>query len=494
MSESLKERTARNLFWSGFSSVATQLLNLVFGIVLANLLTPEDYGMVGVLLVFTVVAGALQESGFIAAIANLKRATARDYNSVFWFSVVMSLAIYAVLFACAPLIADFFGKAELCRLARFVFFSSVIAGFGTAFSAYMFRELMNREKAVLGVVSLLCSGGVGIVLAACGYSYWSLAWQQIVYVGAFFVGRFLCVPWRPSLQIDFGPVRQMFGFSSKLLVTNIVNGLSNNILSLVFGKIFAGQMHLVGFFTQANKWNTMAAGVVSDTVKPVAQPILSSIGESLSGRLRAFRKMLRFTSFLCFPVMIGLSSVSEEFLLVTVGAKWLGSVPLLRLLCIGGAFLPLHALFQQMTVAAGKSGVYMRMNVLLIVLQVGAVLCAASYGMETMVAVYAALNVLWFFVWHVAASRFVGLRLTDLLRDTLPFLLIAVFSVGVVYFATTGIAAMVLRLAVRTVLAAGAYFLILFVLHATILREALAFIRPKKKPGKHFAALSGLKG
>lgn len=479
MAENLKQRTARNLFWSGFSSVTTQLLNLAFGIWLARKLTPEDYGMVGVLMVFTVVATALQESGFIAAIANLKKAEARDYNAVFWFSLFMSLALYTILFLCSPLIALFFNKPALTPLARFVFVGSLLAGIGTAFSAYIFRELMNREKALTTLAALLCSGTTGLVLAFSGYGYWSLAWQQVVFIAVSVSLRIWCVPWRPSLQIDMAPVKRMFGFSSRLLVTNILNGVSGNILSLVFGKMFAGQMHLVGNFTQANKWNTTVAGALSDVVKPVAQPVLSTIGDDTAGRLRAFRKMARFTAFLCFPAMIGLSAVSEEFILVTIGPVWVDCIPLLKWLCIGGAFIPLHALFQQMTVAAGQSGVYMRMNIALIVLQVAVVLAASGFGIETMVAAYAVLNVVWLFVWHFAASRFVGLRLTDLLRDTLPFLVIATAIVLPVCFTTAGAESLWLRLILRVALTAALYLLALYLLHAEILREALRFIRHK---------------
>lgn len=477
MADSLKQRTASNLAWSGLSSVLTQILNLAFGILLARKLTPGDYGMVGVLAVFTVVASALQESGFIAAITNLKRATARHYNSVFWFSVLMSLGIYAILFLSAPLIAAFFGKPELESLSRLVFLSAVLAGVGTAFSAYMFRELMNREKAIIGVVALVCSGSVGILLAYAGFNYWSLAWQQIVYVGMSVGLRICYVSWRPTFNIDFGPVHQMFGFSSRLLVTSIINGVSGNILSLVFGKIFAGQMHLVGHFTQANKWNLMASSVVGDTVRPVAQPILAGISSDTAARCRAYRKMIRFTALLCFPAMIGLSAVSEEFILVTIGQQWADCVPLLRWLCIGGAFLPLHALFQQMTIACGRSGIYMRMNVSLIVLQILAVIGTARFGMEVMVATYAMLNVAWFFVWHLAASPLVNLRFIDLLRDTLPFALAALVPTLLVFVFTQGISILWLRLLLRVVLVAAAYFLILYLLHAQILREALQFIR-----------------
>ncbi|MBP3228736.1 MAG: lipopolysaccharide biosynthesis protein [Bacteroidaceae bacterium] len=477
MAESLKQRTARSLAWSGLASVATQVLNLAFGIVLARRLTPGDYGMVGVLTVFNAVAVALQESGFIAALTNLKTARREDYSSVFWFSTFVGLTLYAALFACAPLLADFFGKPELTALSRLVFVSFVVAGVGTPFSAYMFRELMNKEKAVLGVAALLCSGAVGVTLAYSGYSYWSLAWQQLTYVSVFFLGRFFYVPWLPMARIDLRPVRRMFGFGSKMLVTSVVNAVSGNILSLVFGKMFAGQMHLVGHFTQANKWNTMATSVVRDTLSPVAQPVLAIIRDDNAGRLRAFRKLLRFTSLLTFPAMFGLAGVAEEFILVTIGPQWLPCVPLLRWLCVGGAFVPLQFLFQQMAVAAGRSGLFMRMNVSLIAVQIGSVLATAHWGMETMVAVYATLNAVWFFLWHFAGRRLIGLRLADLLRDVAPFLLLAAALVAGVCYATVGVASLWLRLGLRVTAVCALYFGTLRLLGAQIVNELWKFIR-----------------
>ena len=278
---------------------STQVLNLVFGIFLGRLLTPADYGMVGVLAIFTAIAGNLQSSGFTQALTNMKAPSARDYNAVFWFNVLVSVSIYTVLFFCAPLIARFFRQPALVEVSRFVFLSFVIASFGIAHGAYMFKNLMIKEGAVIGFAALSVSGTAGVLLALNGMSYWSLAWQQVIYITVVNIGRYICTPWHPSLKVDMRPIRNMFGFSVKILFTMILNTLSGNLLVFIFGRIFP--MKAVGNFTQANKWNTMAYSFLTGTVAQVAQPVMAQISDDSQRERRVFRKMMRFTAMLSFP-------------------------------------------------------------------------------------------------------------------------------------------------------------------------------------------------
>ena len=178
MKEGLKERTAKGLMWGAINNLTSQLLMALIGIILGRLLTPADYGMVGMLAIFTAITGSLQESGFTAALTNLKEATHREYNAVFWTSTGISILLYLVLYISAPLIADYFHQPGLIPLSRLVFASLLLAGIGIAHAAYMFRNMMNREKAITGFFALVGSGIIGITLALNGYSYWSLAWQQ----------------------------------------------------------------------------------------------------------------------------------------------------------------------------------------------------------------------------------------------------------------------------------------------------------------------------
>lgn len=477
MSEALKDRTAKGFLWGSLNSGAIQVLNLLFGIILARCLSPEDYGMVGVLMIFVNIAGCLQACGFTQALINIKKPTDDDYNSVFWFNVLVSTVIYIILFLSAPLISAFFGIKELEGLSRLLFLCIFISSLGITRNAYMLKNMMNKELAVIGIVALLVSGGIGIGLAMCGYGYWSLAWQQIAFISALNVGRVICVPWHPNLKIDFGPVRRMFAFSVKMLITNIINSVQQSVLNFIFGKLFPIQA--VGFFSQANNWNTKASSVVSGAMQQVAQPVLVEVADDAARRKQVLRKMLRFASFITFPMMLGLAMVAHEFIILTITDKWLESVPLLRVLCVGGAFLPIVTLFQSLTVSSGRSGLYMWMNIAQVLSTIAVVLLCYTMGMMVMVWLSTALYILWVVPWIIVVGRQTGLTFIEAMKDIMPFLLISVVVMAVAYFITLPIKSLWLLLIARIVAAVVLYYGIMWLLKATILKECIQFIKNK---------------
>ena len=190
MPESLKQKTAKGLFWGALNSGTTQILNLIIGIILARHLTKDDYGIIGILTIFTAIAADLQSAGFTQGLINIKRPTARDYNSVFSFNVCMSVLMYAVLFFSAPFIAEYFHQPCLVSVSRVVFLTFFISSLGIAHGGYMAKNMMNREIAVIGALALIISGTVGITLALLGFAYWSLAWQQVTYMIVVNLGRY----------------------------------------------------------------------------------------------------------------------------------------------------------------------------------------------------------------------------------------------------------------------------------------------------------------
>ncbi len=481
MSETLKQKTAKGLFWGALNSGTTQVLNLLFGICLARLLTEADYGIVGVLTIFSTIAGDLQSAGFTQGLINLKSPTARDYNSVFSFNVVASLTMYAILFLCAPLIADFFHQPCLTEVSRVVFLAFVISSLGIAHGGYMTKNMMNREMAVIGVVALLCSGTVGIVLALLGKAYWALAWQQITYIAVMNAGRYFCVrQWHPRLTLDFGPVRQMLPFTVKILVTKIINTVSSNILTVIFGRLFT--IRQVGNYSQAYKWDTMANSLVANTVGQIAQAVLVEADTEANdeGRqLRVYRKMLRFTCFLAMPLMFGLALVSREFILITIGEGWKDCVPLLQVLCVSGAFVPLYTMYQNLAICQGRSDVYMRLNIAQIVLQIIVILCFYRQGIYMMVCAYSVFLILWLLPWQLSAGKLIGYRLLDFLRDMAPFTVIAAAVMVAVYFATSMIEQLWLLILVRIVMALVLYYAILKLLGTEILKECEAFVKKR---------------
>ena len=342
----LKQKTAQGLFWGFLSSGGMQLLNLIIGIFLARLLSPGEYGIVGMLAIFTLIAGNLQDSGFGVALVNIKDIKHNDYNSVFWFNIAVSLFLYAVLFLCAPLIAAFFHQPCLTSLSRFIFLGFIFAAISIVPNAVLTRALRVKEKAIVSLLALLISGCVAVIMAFKGFSYWSLATQQVLYNVVICVGRYYCARWMPSLHIDFTPVKRMFSFSYKVLITAILTTINNNVLTVIFGRLFPAQA--VGNYYQANKWNTMANQLVSNTLSQVAQPVLTRINDDTERQRRVFGKMLRFTAFLAFPAMFGLALVAPQLILITIGDKWVDCIPLLQILCVSGAFIPFYTVYQNL--------------------------------------------------------------------------------------------------------------------------------------------------
>lgn len=477
--QTLKQKTAQGLFWGLMSSAGMQLLNLVIGIFLARLLSPEEYGIVGMLAIFTLIAVNLQDSGFGVALINVKDIKHNDYNSVFWFSIGVSLSMYLLLFLCAPLIAAFFHQPCLTSLSRFIFLSFIFAALGISPNAVLVRSLRIKEKAIISITALFVSGAVGVTMAYHGYSYWSLATQQVLYNAVTCAGRYYFARWWPTLKVDFTPVKQMFAFSYKVLITSIMSTVSNNVLTVIFGRLFPATA--VGNYSQANKWNTMASSLVSGTVSQITQPVLVRVVDDKERMCRVFGKIMRFTAFMAFPAMFGLAMVAPEFILLTITDKWVDSIPLLQILCLGGAFLPLFTVYQNLFLSLGKSDIYMWLNIGQIAIVIATVLACHSLGFTAMVIGFAAINVVWLFVWQMFASRMVGYRLLTMLRDIVPFMLISLAVMVVTYWATRAIGDLRLLLVARILVAALLYGLTMKLSRARIFEECIDFIRNRNK-------------
>lgn len=477
--QSLKEKTAKGLFWGGLSNGLQQLLNLLFGIFLARLLTQEDYGMVGVLSIFSLIAATLQESGFISALANRKEIKHEDYNAVFWFSSLTGVSMYLILFACAPLIAGFFQIPELTPLARYSFLGFLISSTGVAHSAYLFRSLKVKQRAMASVFGLLLSGTVGVTLAYLGFAYWGIATQSLVYVTTTTCCYWYFSAWRPTFRINFSPLREMFMFSSKLLVTNIFIHIHNNIFSLILGKFYS--VTDVGNYNQANKWNYMGHSLINGMITGVAQPVLAQVADDKERQLRVFRKMMRFTCFISFPAMLGLSLVAPELITIAITDKWIESAKILQILCICGAFIPIINLCSNLLISKGKSDIYMWNTVCLVFLQIAVALFLYPYGMYAMITVYTIINAVWLLVWHYYVHKAIGYRMLELIKDLVPFLLIAVGVMVATYFATSHCTSIYMRFIAKIGMAASLYLLILWLSGSVTFKESIQYLHKNKQ-------------
>ena len=473
MSE-LKDKTAKGLVWGGFSNGAMQIIGALLGIVMLNILTPADYGKVAVFLIYSNIATCIQDSGFTAALINKKEPTHEEYNSVFWFNIIVSMAMYIALWFASPYIANYNHEPELTSLARFIFIGFVINSFGTVQRAYLNGHLQVKQISIIGVVALILSNSIGLLIAFLGYAYWGLAAQPVLFVTIVMVCDWFVSPWRPTFHIDLRPAFSMFGFSSKILVTGLFNQLNTHVFSFLLGHYYNTRM--TGLYSNARKWNDMASYTINGMMNSVSHPVLAQVADNDARYRTVFRKMLRFASFVSFPCMLGLAIIAREFILITVTEKWESSALMLSMLCLHGAFMPITELYGRLAISRGKSGINLFCTVSLCLLVWIGLYSMKSYGIYYMITYFIVINLLWLLVWQYFAWRIVRLPFVDAARDILPFFVFASIIMAFTYFITQGITNIYLCLIAKIVIAATLYVGTLYLSGAKILRESINYI------------------
>ena len=472
----LKEKTAQGLLWGGLNSGIQQLVGLAFGIVLGRLLSPSDYGMMAMISIFSLVATALQDSGFRTALTNIEHPKHEDYNSVFWFNIIMASSLYVILFLAAPLIGEYYHTPRVVPLCRYAFLSIVIASLGTAQSAYLFKHLRAKQQAEAGALAVILSSLTGVGMAFAGMAYWSLATQGLVYVGINTLLQWHFSPWRPSIHgITFAPVRRMFRFSCKILATTIMTHVNNNVLNILLGHYFTPRD--TGNYNQAYQWNTKCYSLVQSMVAQVAQPVLVSLNGEEGRQKDVFRKMMRFTAFITFPLLFGFGLVAKEFIVTAIGEKWLASAQLIQILCLSGATMPLSTLFSNMIISKGRSGTFFWCTFTLGLVQIATMIMIWPMGIRTMVIAYTLLNTSWLLVWLFFVRRLIGYGYWMFFCDVMPFALAAAGVMGVAYVATMPLSNLIALLISRFIIAVVLYYVVMKMARVKILAECERFVK-----------------
>ena len=477
--DNLKEKTAKGLFWGGMNNGIQQLLGFVFGIIMARLLVPEYFGLVAMITVFSAVANALQNSGFSTALINEKDQKDSNYNAVFWFNIGMGVAIYIILFFCAPLIADYYREPRLLWLCRYAFLSFVFSSWGVAQAAFLYKNLRAKELAKANIIAVLLSSGIAVVMAWQGFTYWAIATQTNLFILISTLIRWHYSEWRPTFNIDFSFIRRAFPFSIKILLSEILTQVNNNVMNILLGRYFGSTN--TGQYNQAYQWNFKGYALVQNMVKQVDQAVLVSLSDERERQLAVLRKMIRFAAFISFPLLLGIGLVAKEFIVLALGEIWLTSAEYLQIICIAGAVIPISTLLADLLISKGRSDIFMWCTLILGICQIAALILLHPYGIRMMVYAYVALTLIWMFVWHFFVRRQTGYSLLMLLKDIIPFALAAIAVMAVTGFATQMISALWLKLLCRVILAAILYYAMMRLAGAQILKECQQFLKRKAK-------------
>ena len=356
-----KKTILSSFFWTALETYSTELIAFAISVVMARILSPGDYGILGIIAVFLAVSNTLIDSGFSSALINKKECTKEDFSTVFYFNIAISIVLFMILYFSAPLIAEFYNNSLLLWTSRAMGLTFIISSLAGVQLTIVTKELKFKVKAWISIIVATLSGIIGIYLAYTGWGVWALVWQSVASAAIKSACYILYVRWIPLLVFSKQSFKELFGFGSKLLGSNIIYTLFNNIYNLVIGKAFNATQ--LGYFTRADAYAKLVPNNISGILGKILFPILSKEKDNEAELALLHTKFIIVTSYFIFPGCLFLAGFASPLIYLMISEKWMPIVPLLQILCFAGIFEHFSTINSNFMLARGNSTYYMKIQV-----------------------------------------------------------------------------------------------------------------------------------
>ncbi len=380
MQSELKNNTITAVLWSFAEKFGQQLLYLLTGVIVARLVAPTEYGMVGLLGIFVAIPTILSESGLSASLIRQKTVSPADYAAVFSFNMAISVTLYVALFFGAPFIADFYDLPPLVPIARVQFLAILFSACALVQYVELSRRLAFKLMTKINLLALLLSSLTSVFLALSGAGVWALVMQQVLFAFLRMLGLWFYGSWQLSFSFRLDILRRFWSFSANMLFVSLLNAFANNLYAMLIGKVYSSAE--VGYYTQANKYQEIPSNIVSNSFRSIMFPILSKVNDDRTRALQVLRRMLSMVSFLTFPCMFFLAFAARPFIVFLISDIWLPSVSLFAILCFAGAWLPFTILLGDSLAVMGRSDIMLRYDLVRKSFLFLGVLVLYSYGIR----------------------------------------------------------------------------------------------------------------
>lgn len=428
---SLKDSTVSGLIWSTVESVGLRSVTFLFGIVLARLLTPEEYGLIGMMTIFIAVSQTFVNSGFSQALIRKRNCTDSDYSTVFYFNIVIAIFFYFILFFFAPTISNFFNEPQLIELLRVLGIVLVINAFSLIQTVTLTKRIDFKLLTKISIISSVASGVIAIVLAYKGFGVWSLVIRAIT-LGVF-KSFLLWVwnSWRPKFIFSMVSFRELFSFGSKLMIGGLLDTFYQNFYYFIVGKYYSATE--LGYYSRAKQFSALPSQNLQQIIRRVTYPVLSTMQEDPDRLKRSFRTTIRSTAFLCFVIMLLMAAVAEPMVVSLIGKQWQPCVVYLRLLCFVGMLYPLHAMNINMLLVQGRSGLILKIEIIKKVLMIPVVYLGISLGIKPMLWGMLGTSLICYYINSYWSGKLIGYSFWDQIKDIFPSFLISGLMAITVY-------------------------------------------------------------
>lgn len=478
MPQTLKDKAVAGLAWTSIEKLAQQVIQFVIGVVIARILTPDDYGVVGMTAIFLAVANTLVDSGFGSALIQKKDKTESDYSTCFYFNATVGLVLYAAMWVAAPSIADFYHTPILTGVCRALSLTFVINSLSAAQTARMTAEMRFREMSVITVVSQLFTGGLGLALAYGGYGVWALVFQQIASSAARLVGVELCLRWVPRGAFSRASFRHLFGFGSKILCSSLINTVYNNLYTLVIGRAFSAAD--VGYYNRANQFVQLPSSTLLSVVMKVAYPLMAQVQDDADRLRAAYSKFLRAPLFILYPVLFGLMALAEPLIVVLLGEKWLMAAPLIQVLCAGAFFDPLTHINLNILYVKGRTDLVLRLELIKKPIAFLILFAALPFGLWWLCLGRAAYGLIAYAFNCYYTGRFISLGFWRQMAFCLPALLKSGLMGAACYLVTLSSLSPALQLLAGIGIGGVTYLGLAALTHDQTLAEAISYWKSRR--------------
>lgn len=420
--DSLKDKTIKGVGWSAIDNVAGYVVTFVVGIILARLLSPEDYGLLGLISIFTAICNCFIYSGLGSALIRKKEITDNDYNTVFIFNLVMSIVFYGVMYLAAPIIADFFGRQELVALTRVSSLGLIIGALSFTQRTKLTKKIDFKSQAKITVFAAIVRSIVGITTAFFGWGVWALVAQELA--SGITTTILLCFynRWLPTLHFSIISFKELFGYGSKMLASGLIDTIWNQLYQIVIGKFYAPST--LGQYTRATMFSNILSSNTTGVIQRVSFPVLSQIQDDPERLKDGYRRIIRSTMFITFCATLILAAVAKPMIFVLIGEKWLQAAYFLQIVCFSSILYPLHVINLNMLQVKGRSDLFLRLEIIKKIISVGPILLGIFISIYWMLIGSVIAGFIGYFLNAYYSGQLVGYSIQAQIRDVIPSLLI----------------------------------------------------------------------
>lgn len=418
MSESLKNKTVKGVGWSAIDNVAQMGVTFVVGIVLANLLSPDDYGLLGLITIVTAICTTLVNGGFTTALIRKKDITDDDYNTAFMVNLGMSVSLYVIIYFCSPFIAEFFYREELISLTRVSSLGLIIGALSLVQSARLTKRIDFKSQTKITLIASVASGVIGIVMALLDFGAWALVAQTLSNQALRTILLWVVNKWIPQLRFSRDSFHDLFGFGWKMMLSGLLDTVWKELYQVVVGRFYSTAT--LGQYTRAGQFSKLFSSNLTNVIQRVTYPVLSNIQDDKERMVPAYRKMITTTMFFTAISMFFLGAISEPLIYCLIGAKWHDAATYLPLICVSGSTYPLHAMNLNMLQVQGRSDLFLGLEIIKKIIYLGPLFIGAFIGIMPMLYINIVVSIIAYFLNSYYSGKLIGYSSWMQLKDVAP--------------------------------------------------------------------------